>query len=156
MTGNDGNHASQGSGSHRALEGIDSPGITPGGHYSSAMVAGGFVYVSGQLPCDAERKIIGDTIEEQTAAALRKVAAVLTSAGARLDQVVKVNVYLSDLSLFSRVDAAYATYFGQHRPARTTVQSDLRGMPIEIDAVAYVGALASPAAAPAAATGVVR
>ena len=127
------------SGTRRALRGVNPTDLKPGGHYSSAMVAGDFVFLSGQTPRDADRKVIGDSIEEQTRATLANVERVLAAAGAGLDDVVKVTVYLTDLTLFSRFNALYASWFAQHKPARTTVEAGLQGVLVEIDVVAYIG-----------------
>jgi 2-iminobutanoate/2-iminopropanoate deaminase len=127
------------SGKRRALTGVNPADIKQGGHYSSAMIAGDLVFVSGQTPRDADRRVIGDTIEEQTRATLDNVAKVLSTAGATLEDVVKVTVYLTDLTLFSRFNAVYATRFPRHPPARTTVEAGLQGVLVEIDVIAYLG-----------------
>ena len=112
----------------------------PGGAYSQGLRAGDFVYVSGQGPIDpATGEIVGETIEEQTARTLENVKAILAAAGASMADVVKATVHLSDLSLFPRYNEVYARYFPDPKPVRTTVGSDLLGIMIEIDVVAYVG-----------------
>jgi len=118
---------------------IDIAGFEAGGHYSPAIAAGGFVFVSGQTPRDAERRIVGDTIETQTAAALDNVAKVLGAAGGSLADVVKMTIYLTDLASFSGFNTVYATYFPDVKPARTTVECGLRDVLVEIDAIAYLG-----------------
>jgi len=123
----------------RALRSVDPPGLGHGGHYSTAMVAGGFVYLSGQTPRDAGRNVLGADIDAQTRATLANVERALAAAGATRERVVKVNVYLTDLALFARFDAVYAAWFGAHKPARTTVEAGLRDVLVEIDVVAYVG-----------------
>jgi 2-iminobutanoate/2-iminopropanoate deaminase len=114
----------------------------PAGHYSQAIVHGGVVYVAGQLPIDPRtgEKRTG-SIEEQAEQALRNVAAVLRAAGSGLDQVLKVTVYVSDISLWDRVNAVYARVFGDHRPARAVVPTrELHyGFQVEIEAIAAVG-----------------
>jgi 2-iminobutanoate/2-iminopropanoate deaminase len=104
------------------------------------VVAGGFVFVSGQTPRDANRNVLGDTIEEQTAAALDNVGKVLVAAGATLGDIVKTTIYITDMGLFQRCNTVYAKYFPNHKPARTTLECGLQGVLIEIDVVAYVGA----------------
>jgi 2-iminobutanoate/2-iminopropanoate deaminase len=111
----------------------------PGGHYSQGVVHNGTVYVSGQLPIDprtGERRL--DSIESQTRQALANVAAVLDAAGARLADVLKVTVYISDIELWDRVNRVYAEFFGDHRPARCVVSTrELHfGFQVEIEAVA--------------------
>ena len=113
----------------------------PAGHYSQGVVHGDLVFVSGQLPIvpGSDAKLVG-SIEEQTEQVLRNVSAILEAAGSDLSKVLKVTVYISDISLWSRVNAVYAKFFGEHRPARAVVPTrDLHfGYQIEIDAVAYV------------------
>jgi 2-iminobutanoate/2-iminopropanoate deaminase len=112
---------------------------TPAGHYSQAVVHGGFVFVAGQLPIDPTdpSKPLG-SIEEQTGRALANVSAILTAAGTSLDHVVQMTIYVSDVSLWGKVNAVYARIMGNHRPARAIVPTgELRhGMLIEIQAVA--------------------
>lgn len=118
---------------------IDVAGRKTGGYYSAAVVAGGFVFVSGQTPRDADRRVIGDSIETQAAAALDNVARVLAAAGASLEDIVKTTIYLTDLALFPQFNTVYATYFPDFKPARTTVECGLQGVMIEIDAIAHLG-----------------
>jgi 2-iminobutanoate/2-iminopropanoate deaminase len=110
-----------------------------GGHYSPSLRAGDFVFVAGQTPRDAERRIVGTTIEEQTAATIENLRAVLADVGARLEQVVQATVHLADLRDAPRFDATYAAYFPDNPPVRTTVGSVLNGVLVEIDVIAYVG-----------------
>ena len=115
-------------------------GATPMGAYSQGLRAGDFIFVSGQGPLDPETgKIIGDTIEEQTARTLENIKAILEAGGARMADVVKVTAHLTDLSNFAAYNKVYATYFPDPKPVRTTVGSQLLGMLVEIDAIAYVG-----------------
>ena len=111
----------------------------PAGHYSQAIVHNGLVFVAGQLPIDPERseQAVG-SIEEQTKQALRNVDAILQAAGSGLDRVVQMTVYVSDISLWGRVNAVYTRVMGDHRPARAVVPTrDLHyGYQIEIQAIA--------------------
>jgi 2-iminobutanoate/2-iminopropanoate deaminase len=113
----------------------------PAGHYSQAIVHDGIVYVSGQLPIDPKSgaKRIG-SIEEQTEQALKNVNAMLRAAGSDLSHVVKATVYITDITLWDRVNTVYSNFFGNHRPARAVVPTrDLHfGFQIEIEAVAAV------------------
>src|SRR5690606_25360501 len=86
-----------------------------GGHYSHAVRAGDFVYVSGPTPRDALRTVIGNTIEEQTAITLENVRLALEAAGGALEDVVKVGVFLSDLADAARFDLVYASHFPTFR-----------------------------------------
>jgi len=115
-------------------------GAPPAGAYSQGLRAGDFVFVSGQGPLDpATGKVIGETIEEQTARTLENIKAILAAGSATLADVVKVSAHLSDLNLFDRYNHVYASYFPDPKPARTTVGSQLKGILVEIDAIAYVG-----------------
>lgn len=118
-------------------------GAPPQGAYSQGWRAGDFIFVTGTGPIDpVTGQLAGDDIEPQTEQTIDNMAAVLEADGASLRDVVKVNVHLSDTSLFPRYNAVYARRFSQPYPVRTTVGSDLRhtaGMLIEMDCVAYVG-----------------
>jgi 2-iminobutanoate/2-iminopropanoate deaminase len=115
-------------------------GVKPGGAYSQGLRAGDFIFVSGQGPIDpATGRVVGETIEEQTARTIENIKAILEAGGASLADVVKVSAHLTDLSLFDRYNKVYATYFPDPKPARTTVGSQLKGIMVEIDAIAYVG-----------------
>ena len=115
-------------------------GASPMGAYSQGLRAGEFIFVSGQGPLDpATGKIVGDTIEEQTARTLENIKAILEAGGATMADVVKVTAHLTDLSNFAAYNKVYATYFPDPKPVRTTVGSQLLGMLVEIDAIAYVG-----------------
>ncbi|MCI0552494.1 MAG: Rid family detoxifying hydrolase [Anaerolineae bacterium] len=115
-------------------------GASPMGAYSQGLRVGDFIFVSGQGPIDpATGKIVGETIEEQTARTLENIKAILEAGGATMADVVKVTAHLTDLSNFAAYNKVYATYFPDPKPVRTTVGSQLLGMLVEIDAIAYVG-----------------
>jgi 2-iminobutanoate/2-iminopropanoate deaminase len=115
-------------------------GASPIGAYSQGLHVGGFIFVSGQGPLDpVTGQIVGETIEEQTARVLENIKAILEAGGASMADVVKVSAHLSDLDLFDRYNKVYATYFPDPKPTRTTVGSQLPGILVEIDAIAYVG-----------------
>jgi 2-iminobutanoate/2-iminopropanoate deaminase len=115
-------------------------GAAPVGAYSQGLKVGDFVFVAGQGPLDPETgQAVGETIEEQTARTLENIKAILEAAGASMADVVKVTAHLSDLSLFDRYNKVYATYFPDPKPTRTTVGSQLLGIMVEIDAIAYIG-----------------
>ncbi len=112
---------------------------TPAGHYSQATVHNGLVFVAGQLGIDPNQpgKEAG-TIEEQTEQALKNIAEILRAAGSDLHCVLKMTVYVSDISLWGQVNATYAKVMGAHRPARAIVPvKDLHyGYQIEMEAIA--------------------
>ena len=100
------------------------------------------MFVSGQGATDpATGQLAGADIESQTEQVLKNVSAILEAAGSSLQHVLRCGVFLTDMTEFSRMNAVYARMFGDHRPARTTVQVSelpLKGLRVEIDAVAYV------------------
>lgn len=112
----------------------------PVGPYSQAIRAGGWLFASGQIPLDpATGKLVTGEIEDEARQVLVNLAAVLAAAGSDFDRVVKATVYLTDLSLFPRVNAIYAEFFSTApAPARVTVgvASLPLGARIEIDAIA--------------------
>lgn len=110
------------------------------GPYSQATKAGGFLYISGQLPVDpATGNFNGDTITSQTQQALTNINAILKAADYTLENVVKVNVYLKDMNHFSQMNEIYAGFFTSSFPARAAVE--VARLPkdalVEIEAVAY-------------------
>ncbi len=114
----------------------------PGGHYSYGVVHGDLVYVSGQLPIDPRtgRKLTGEPLDAQVRQALDNLDAVLRAAGSRRDLVLKTTVYVTDIALWDQVNAVYAGFFGEHRPARSIVPTGPLhfGLLVEIEAVAAV------------------
>lgn len=109
------------------------------GPYSQAIVANGFVFVSGQGPLDpVTDEVKGDTIEEQAELTLRNVQNILEAVGCSMDDVVKVGVFLADMNDFDRFNAVYRTFFGDLLPARTCVEAGLGSIRVEIDAIAVM------------------
>ena len=109
------------------------------GPYSQAIVAGDFVYVSGQIPLDPARgALVEGTITEQTDRVMLNLKGILEAAGSGLDRIVKTTVYLADLNDFDEMNRAYGKYFTGDPPARATVQVARlpKGARLEIDAVA--------------------
>ncbi|MBQ7515278.1 MAG: RidA family protein [Schwartzia sp.] len=109
------------------------------GPYSQAIEAGGFLFVSGQIPLVPETgEIIAGGIEEQTARVLENLKAILAAAGSSLEAAVKTTVYLKDIGDFAKVNAVYARYFEKDCPARVCVEvSNLpKGALVEIDVIA--------------------
>ena len=111
-------------------------GPTPAGPYSHAVVANGFVFVSGQGPVDPETGAMPDAFEDQVRQTLRNVQTILEAAGSSLDDVVKVNAYVTDLTRFAEFNEAYKEFFRHDPPARTTVAASLLGFLVEVDCIA--------------------
>ena len=112
------------------------------GPYSQAIVAGGWLFASGQIAIDpGSGKLVKGDITAQTERVMRNLSAILEAAGSSLDQVVKTTVYLADLDDFGAMNEVYARFMGNHRPARATVQvARLPGNAgVEIDAIAVHG-----------------
>ena len=111
------------------------------GPYSQAIRAGGFVYVSGQIPIDpATGQFVSGGIGEQTERVLQNLSAVLEAAGSGLNMVVKTTVFLADMQEFAQMNEIYAKFFTEAPPARATVAA--AGLPrdarVEIEAVALL------------------
>lgn len=109
------------------------------GPYSQAVKRGNTVYLSGQIPLDpATGELARGDFEAQARRVFENLRAVLRSAGVDFRDVVKATVYLKNLSDFQKLNAIYAEYFGDHKPARSTVGvADLpKGASVEIDLIA--------------------
>jgi 2-iminobutanoate/2-iminopropanoate deaminase len=111
----------------------------PGGAYSHAVRAGDTVYLAGQVPYDPETGRQPDGFEEQARQAFRNLEAAARAAGASLADAVRVGVFLRDMSDFAVMNEVFAEFVPEPSPVRTTIQSDLPGLAIEVDAVLYVG-----------------
>jgi 2-iminobutanoate/2-iminopropanoate deaminase len=111
------------------------------GPYSQAIRAGQFVYTAGQVALDpATGQLIEGGIEAQTREVLKNLSAVLEAAGSGLSRVIKTTVFMQDLGEFAKMNAAYAEFFPEHKPARTTVGVAAlpRGAAVEIECVAAI------------------
>ena len=112
------------------------------GPYSQAVVAGGFVFASGQIPTDpATGQFVEGGISEQTRQVLRNLSKVLEAAGTGLERVVKTTVFLADMNDFAAMSEVYARFFGENPPARSTVEVARlpRDARVEIDVIALAG-----------------
>src|ERR1700728_50761 len=125
-----------------AIRYVDVPGY-PAAHspYSHAVVANGFVFVSGQIPVrsgGAPTEVAGDTMQDQTRQCLSNVETILKSAGSSLDRVVKITVLLARPDLYREMNEAYAEFFPGVKPARAMVRfgADIPGVLVAIDAIA--------------------
>lgn len=112
------------------------PAVAP---YAQGTVANGFVFLAGQVALDRENKVVapGDA-RAQTVVALERMETILAEVGGSLEDIVTSTVWLTDLSLFSEFNKGWAEKFGDHRPARATLKSDLLfdGLVVEIQATA--------------------
>lgn len=109
------------------------------GPYSQAIVAGDLVFTAGQIALDpATMQVVEGDVAAQTARVMENLKAVLESAGASLASVVKTTVFLADMNDFAAMNEVYGRYFGDHRPARSTVQAARlpRDVKVEIETIA--------------------
>ena len=110
----------------------------PGGHYSHAVAANGFVFVAGQLPITPDGTRLNDaTFEQQARQVLDNVALALQAAGSSIDRLVQVRVYVTDIETWPAFNALYAAWAGEARPARAVVPVPQLhyGFKIEVEAV---------------------
>ncbi|KAF5101660.1 hypothetical protein D0Z00_000734 [Geotrichum galactomycetum] len=112
----------------------------PVGPYSQAVKANGFVYLSGQVPLTPEGKLVEghEDIQVQTRQALTNIKNVIAAAGTTWESIVKVNVFVTDIGDFGKINEVYKEFFNTHAPARSLVQVAALplGVNIEIEAVA--------------------
>ncbi|HIP61355.1 MAG TPA: RidA family protein [Sulfurovum sp.] len=108
------------------------------GPYSQAMIVDGMLYTSGQIGLTPDGNLIGEGIEEQTDQVLKNLSAVVAEAGGSLDDVIKTTIFLADMDDFAAVNKIYAKYFGNHKPARSTVavRTLPLGVKVEIECIA--------------------
>ena len=110
------------------------------GPYSQATRVGQMIFTSGQIPLDASGQLVEGDVRTQTHQVFKNLQAVLEAAGSSLQQVAKATVFLQDMNDFAAVNEIYAEYFGDHKPARSTVQVARlpRDVAVEIDFIAFV------------------
>lgn len=105
------------------------------------MRAGNTIYVSGQLPLGSDGKLVGaGDVAAQTRQVLENVRDIVEAGGGTVADIVKVNVYLANMGHFAPMNEAYVAFFGEHRPARATVEARLAGPDflVEMEAVAVI------------------
>lgn len=112
---------------------------TPVGHYSQAIIYNGLVYVAGQLgmdPKSTDKRV--PSIEAQTEQAMRNISEILKAANSDLSRILKMTVYVSDISFWGAVNEVYKRMMGDHRPARAVIPTkELHsGFQVEIEAIA--------------------
>jgi 2-iminobutanoate/2-iminopropanoate deaminase len=110
------------------------------GGYTPALVAGDYVFVSGQGPLDpATLEVRGTTVAEQTRLTLENVVGLVRAAGGEPEDIVRCTCYLASIDSFDEFTAAYEAFFDHEpRPTRTTIGCELSGILVEIDCIAYV------------------
>ncbi|HSJ10100.1 MAG TPA: RidA family protein [Longimicrobiales bacterium] len=112
------------------------------GPYSQGIIANGFVFTAGQIPLDpASMELVGgDDVAAQTEQVMANLRAILEQAGASLSTVVKTTVFLKSMDDFAAMNEVYGRHFGEHRPARSTVQAAKlpKDVKVEIDAIGLV------------------
>ena len=114
----------------------------PVGPYSQAVKAGNFLFISGQLPINpATGGIVRGNFEEAVKVVLENVKSIVEEAGGTMDDIVKVTVYMKDLSLFSEFNEIYSQYFRDKYPARVVVEVSRipKDADLEVEAIAYIG-----------------
>lgn len=125
---------------HRPVHADNLP--KPVGPYSPGMGFERLIFVSGQGATDpATGLLAGPDVATQTEQCLANLRVILQAAGADLQHVLRCGVFLLDMKEFSQMNAVYARVFGEHRPARTTIQAaglPSEGLRVEIDCIAYV------------------
>jgi len=110
------------------------------GPYSQGYKAGGFIYVSGQVPINpATSELVKDDIKAASQQSLDNCKAIIEEAGATLEDVIKVEIFLQNMSDFGQVNEVYAAFFGDHKPARACVEVAALplGATVEIQMIAY-------------------
>lgn len=117
----------------KRIESGDVP--APAGPYSQGIEHGGLVYLAGQGPFSAEGERVGSTFAEQARLTFENLASVAAAAGTDLSHTVRLGVYLTTLQDFEEFNAIAREYLTEPYPARTTLQADLRGFDIELDAI---------------------
>jgi len=124
------------------IERISPPGVpAPRGPYSPAVRAGDFIYVAGQAAVDpvTNQAVLGD-VRQETRQTINNLKRILEGCGATLAEVVRTTVYLTDMKDFAAMNEVYAEFFGEAKPARTTVgvaSLPLASAKVEIDVIAY-------------------
>jgi 2-iminobutanoate/2-iminopropanoate deaminase len=110
------------------------------GGYTPALIAGDYVFVSGQGPLDPQTLAVrGTTVAEQTRLTLENVVELVRAAGGAPEDIVRCNCYLASIDSFDEFTAAYEEFFAHEpRPTRTTIGCQLSGILVEIDCIAYV------------------
>lgn len=122
---------------------LDPPTLPlPGGHYSHVSIAGGLVFVAGQLPIRPDgSKLVGASFEEQVRQVLANLGAALAAAGSSVDRLAQVRVFVDHIDHWPMFDAIYKEWAGTSKPARTVLATGSLhfGLSVEVDAIALAG-----------------
>ncbi len=111
----------------------------PVGPYSQAVLANGFLFLAGQIPLDPiTGELVSGSVKDQVKRIIENIKAVVEEAGGKLSDVVKATVFLKNLDHFSEMNEVYSQYFGEIKPARTTIEISRlpKGADVEIEVVA--------------------
>ena len=112
------------------------------GPYSQAVKVGKWVFTAGQIPIEPiSGNMVSGHIKDKTRQVMENIKAIIEASGAKMDDVVKTTIYLTNLQDFTAVNEVYGEYFTEPYPARSTVQAAAlpKGVSVEIDAIAYIG-----------------
>ncbi|SFS06917.1 endoribonuclease L-PSP [Agrococcus baldri] len=107
----------------------------PAGPYSAGIVSGGFLFLAGQGPFNTESEIVGETFADQVRQTFANLEAVAAAAGTSMRNAVRIGVYLNDLSDWAEFNEVSKEFLTTPYPARTSIQADLNGFLVEIDAI---------------------
>ena len=111
----------------------------PGGAYSQGIVAGDYIFLSGQGPFMSDGSMVDGGFGAEVRQVFANLAAVAAAGGGTLHNAVRVGVYLNDMSTFDEMNEIYRETFPEPLPARTTIETPLPGFGIEVDVVLYLG-----------------
>ncbi|MGV9193590.1 RidA family protein [Microbacterium sp. MC2] len=107
----------------------------PAGTYSSGIVSGGFLFLAGQGPFNPDAFIVGETFADQVRQTFANLEAVAAAAGTSMRNAVRIGVYLNDMSDWAEFNEVSKEFLGTPYPARTSIQADLNGFLVEVDAI---------------------
>jgi reactive intermediate/imine deaminase len=123
------------------LELISTPDTpTTGGPYSPGIVSGGFLFLAGQGPFDAAGNLVGENFAEQLRQTVHNLETLAQAAGTSLANAVRIGVYLNDMGDWAELNELSTEFLTKPYPARTTIQADLNGFLIEVDAIVAIPA----------------
>ena len=110
------------------------------GPYSQAVKSGDLLFCSGQIALQPNGELLEGTVEDQTHQVLKNMTAVLEEAGSSLNKVIKTTIFLADMNDFQTVNKVYSEYFGEHKPARSTVEVSRlpKDVKVEIECIANI------------------